>query len=125
MNQQQELIARNLAPILDQLKSIQDRLDRAETGASLQADDLRAIMREELARLDLSQSLGQLGTPVPTAEKGDIANRKTERELALEWLADHPGDLKRAGRWLESNVRPEGVTISYRTWNRAKADLKH
>lgn len=44
-------------------------------------------------------------------------------ELAKRWLIDHPLDIDKAGRDLEKDAQPQGVKISYRTWNDAKKAL--
>ena len=44
----------------------------------------------------------------------------SKKELAVQWLAEHPEDRKRSGRDLANSVRPQGVEIGYRTWHAAK-----
>lgn len=73
------------------------------------------------AQKERPASLGQLSQAVPQAEK---TVKKKAVDLASEWLEKHPHLMKKAGRWLEENVKPEGVTVSYRTWNRAKKRRK-
>lgn len=43
--------------------------------------------------------------------------------LAIMWLREHPEDAVLTGRELESLRQPQGVNISYRTWNDAKKQL--
>lgn len=53
-------------------------------------------------------------TPVPLPSK---------MELAIRWLSDHEEDRTLTGRELSQMRRPEGVTISHKTWNDAKRML--
>ena len=80
--------------------------------------DIRDQAATSAAATEHNPSGGAMGShfpgasrPVPLPSKG---------ELARQWLTEHPQDLTRPGRDLEANVKPQGVTISYRTWNDAK-----
>lgn len=55
-----------------------------------------------------------LSKPVPLPSK---------MELAKQWLADHPEDLKLTGRELKDLRKPMGVEISHKTWNDAKKEI--
>jgi hypothetical protein len=48
----------------------------------------------------------------------DITTGKTD--MAMQWLKQNPDDLQLTGRALAASVRPQGIEISYVTWNRAK-----
>lgn len=43
---------------------------------------------------------------------------------AVQWLTEHPEDANLSGRELESARRPDGIKISYRTWNDAKGKIE-
>lgn len=44
----------------------------------------------------------------------------SKEELAREWFHDHPDDKSKTGRELQDMCLPQGVRISYVTWNKVK-----
>lgn len=94
------------------------------------ADALADRLQSHVIPAPISDSslVGQLfGTGVPSVsqrfEKVEKPVSKPPRELALDWLRMYPEHLEQPGRWLEEHITPEGVTVSYKTWNRAKKEL--
>jgi hypothetical protein len=68
-----------------------------------------------------------LGNDFPTSQavvEAEKVATPSKVELAKAWLIAHPGDMDKTGRELEQDARPEGVKISYRTWNDVKKELQ-
>lgn len=61
-----------------------------------------------------------LGKHFPTSQ---AVATPSKMELAIQWLKANPEDMKLTGRDLEALRMPQGVKISYRTWNDAKKDV--
>lgn len=57
------------------------------------------------------------------AETGAADGVSSKIDYAVRWLLTHPEDLALTGEQLERTVTPNGITISYRTWNRAKGKV--
>lgn len=89
------------------------------------ADGMRAVLEEFFPRgnqADFGKS--SVGNDFPTiSQTHNPVATPSKLELAKQWLGDHPEHLGKAGRDLESAVAPQGVKISYRTWNDAKKAL--
>lgn len=102
------------------------RLDRIAQLLEKQLERPARTSRPKVAKTvnspRVGQGLGQVSQAVPTVERVEKPVPKPPRELALDWLKVHPEHHDKPGRWLEENARPEGVVVSYKTWNRAKKE---
>lgn len=62
--------------------------------------------------------------PEPHARLVEWLALPSRKELALQWLTEHPEDVHQPYRWLEQHRHPQGQDISYGTWRRARLDLE-
>lgn len=65
--------------------------------------------------------LENLGNTVPKVPKPVATPSKAE--LCRQWFKAHPDDLKLPGRDLEALRQPQGVTVSYKYWNKIKKEF--
>lgn len=79
--------------------------------------------RPERVKKPISSSVGSLGNDFPSISQAQPAPIPSKVELVKQWFKDHPEDLHHTGRYLEEQVKPQGVKISYKTWNQVKSDL--
>jgi len=76
-----------------------------------------AIARElaEIPPKTVVVQAGNLGNPTSQTGKKAV--------LARQYLEMNSLQRQKSGRWLQDNVKPDGIKIGYKTWNAIKREL--
>jgi len=87
--------------------------------------ETNGLLRDILEAMRFGQVVQSVSEPVQHGEiRHKLVALPSKKQQAIEWLQANPGNASRTGQDLETNVKPMDETISYRTWNRAKKELK-
>jgi len=117
---------------------------RSDWEAAKTAYEAELDTYEELKREQWRKERGKLGIKPPGNRRGKRASQRSPLgsrvgnlsqadsqgpsqvfpiDLAIHHLRENPSHLEMSGRSLESQVFPDDMPISYRTWNKAKRHL--